>query len=155
LFASPGAKSANGRSETQMKKLTREEFLTLLAWSGVSLPLALMGAGSYRFVVPNFTFGPASSIKIGKPEDFSPGTQVYLSGDRLFLMSTDQGIMAMSATCTHLGCAVARVEWGYQCPCHGSKYDSSGLVLAGPAPKPLPWFKILQGPDGQLVVDTS
>lgn len=138
-----------------MKKLTREEFLTLLAWSSVGIPAALMGVGSYRFIVPNFTSGPGSVIKIGKPEDLPLGSQIFFSKERLFIVSTEQGIIAMSATCTHLGCAVARVEWGYQCPCHGSKYDSNGLVLAGPAPKPLPWFRVLQGPDGQLVVDTS
>jgi cytochrome b6-f complex iron-sulfur subunit len=138
-----------------MKKLTREEFLTLLAWSGVSLPVAMMGAGSLRFLVPNVTFGPLAAIKVGNREDFPPGTQVFFGKDRLFLISTERGISAMSATCTHLGCAVARVEWGYQCPCHGSKYDANGVVLVGPAPRPLPWFRILQAPDGQLVVDTS
>ncbi len=138
-----------------MKKLTREEFLTLLAWSGACLPLAMMGLGSFRFLVPNVTFGPPATIKVGKPEDFPPGTQVFFGKDRLFLISTERGIRAMSATCTHLGCAVSRVEWGYQCPCHGSKYDANGVVLAGPAPRPLPWFRILQAPDGQLVVDTT
>ena len=138
-----------------MKKLTRQEFLTIMAWSGAAIPAALMTLGSIRFLIPNFTFGPPSVIKIGKPGDLPPGTQIFLSKERLFLTSTEEGIMAMSATCTHLGCAVARVEWGYQCPCHGSKYDSQGRVLAGPAPRALPWFRIFEGPDGHLLVDTS
>jgi Rieske Fe-S protein len=82
-----------------MKKLSRQEFLTWLAWSSAGMQAAFMGLGSYRFV--------------------------------------------------------GKVEWGYQCPCHGSKFDSSGRVLRGPAPKPLPWFKMFQGPDGQLVADTK
>ena len=61
--------------------------------------------------------------------------------------------MAMSAVCTHLGCTVGKLEWGYQCPCHGSRFDTGGRVLRGPAPKPLPWFKIFQGSDGRMVVD--
>lgn len=138
-----------------MKELSRQEFLTWLAWSSAGIPAALMGLGSYRFFVPNLTFGPPTVFKIGKPEDFPPGSQTFLRENRLFIVSGEEGIMAMSATCTHLGCAIAKVEWGYQCPCHGSKYDSSGRVLAGPAPTPLPWFKIFQGPDGQLVADTS
>jgi cytochrome b6-f complex iron-sulfur subunit len=138
-----------------MRKLTREEFLTLLAWGGASIPLTLTTIGSLRFLIPNSTSGPPNVIKIGRAEDFPPGSQVFFSKDRLFVVSTERGIMAMSAACTHLGCAVARVEWGYQCPCHGSKYDSSGLVVAGPAPRALPWFRILQAPDGQLVVDRS
>lgn len=113
-----------------------------------------MGFGSYRFLVPTLISGPPTVFTIGKPEDFLPGSQTFLRENRLFIVSTEKGIMAMSAKCTHLGCAVARMEWGYQCPCHGSKFDSSGRVLAGPAPEPLPWFKIFEGPDGHLVVDT-
>lgn len=138
-----------------MKKLSREEFLTWLAWGSVGIQATLMGFGSYRFLVPNIIFGPPTVFKIGKPEDFPPGSQTFLRENRLFIVSAEEGIMAMSAICTHLGCTVGKVEWGYQCPCHGSKFDSSGRVLAGPAPRPLPWFKIFQGPDGLLVTDTK
>lgn len=138
-----------------MDELSRQEFLAWLAWSAVGVPTAMITVGSYRFLVPNVTFGSPRVVKIGDPKDFPPESQTFLPQNRLFIVSSVQGIMAMSATCTHLGCAVGRVEWGYQCPCHGSKFDSSGRVLAGPAPDPLPWLKILQGPDDQLLVDTS
>lgn len=43
--------------------------------------------------------------------------------------------------CTHLGCIPARrkgemsaTDEGWLCACHGSKYDTSGRILAGPAP---------------------
>lgn len=138
-----------------MDELSRQEFLAWLAWSSFGIPTVLMGVGSYRFLVPNVTVGAPRVVKIGDPKDFPPGTQTFLAQSRLFIVSEEQGIKAMSATCTHLGCAVSRVEWGYQCPCHGSKFDPSGRVLAGPAPQPLAWFRILQGPDGKLVVDTG
>ncbi|MFQ5684010.1 MAG: ubiquinol-cytochrome c reductase iron-sulfur subunit [Candidatus Binatia bacterium] len=138
-----------------MKKLSRQEFFTWLAWGSAGIQAALMGLGSYRFLVPNLTFGPQPVFKIGNREDFPVGSRIFVRKHRLFIVSTDEGITAMSAICTHLGCTVGKVEWGYQCPCHGSKYDSNGLVLAGPAPKPLPWFKMFQGPDGQLAVDTK
>jgi cytochrome b6-f complex iron-sulfur subunit len=137
-----------------MKKLSRQEFLTLLAWSSVGIPASLMGIGSFKFFVPNVTYGLASSVKIGKPGDLPPGSDIFMPEQRLFITSKAGGIRAMSAICTHLGCTVGRVEWGYQCPCHGSRFDAAGRVLRGPAPKPLPWFKILQGPDGLLLVDT-
>lgn len=137
-----------------MRTISRQEFLAWLAWTSTGLPVALMGVGSFRFLVPNLTFGPPTMFRIGSPDDFPVGSQIFLPESRLFIAATGQGIGAMSAVCTHLGCTVSRVEWGFQCPCHGSKFNSSGSVLAGPAPKPLPWFKILQDPKGQLVVDT-
>jgi len=49
-------------------------------------------------------------------------------------------VRAFSATCTHQGCQVNRVSNGkIDCPCHGSVFDAStGAVVAGPAPSPLP-----------------
>ena len=137
-----------------MRKMTRQEFLTWLAWSGAGIPAALMTIGSFRFLVPDVVFGPPTMFKIGKPEDFPQGRQIFLPESRLFITSSTDGIGAMSAACTHLGCTIARVEWGFQCPCHGSKFDAKGRVVAGPAPQPLPWYQIFQDPEGQLVVDT-
>lgn len=39
--------------------------------------------------------------------------------------------------CTHLGCVPSREDYGWFCPCHGSRYDNSGRVLKGPAPRNL------------------
>jgi menaquinol-cytochrome c reductase iron-sulfur subunit len=42
----------------------------------------------------------------------------------------------------------------FQCPCHGSKYYGDGTNYAGPAPRPLRYFKLELAPeDGQLVVN--
>ena len=45
-----------------------------------------------------------------------------------------------SAVCTHVGCLCNQVADGtIDCPCHGSKFTiTTGAVVAGPAPSPLP-----------------
>lgn len=52
--------------------------------------------------------------------------------------ATDSAV-AFSAICTHQGCTVAPAGSELDCPCHGSRYSATtGKVLGGPAPKPLP-----------------
>jgi Rieske Fe-S protein len=41
---------------------------------------------------------------------------------------------AIDAVCTHEGCTITGADGGiYVCPCHGSRYNRSGQVMAGPA----------------------
>lgn len=51
----------------------------------------------------------------------------------------DCSLHAVSAACTHLGCAVHwnSAEKSWDCPCHGSRFDTEGTVLHGPAKAPL------------------
>jgi Rieske Fe-S protein len=44
-----------------------------------------------------------------------------------------------SAVCPHLGCVVSfdAVESTWNCPCHGSRFDSFGHVIVGPANRDL------------------
>jgi Rieske Fe-S protein len=52
----------------------------------------------------------------------------------------DGTVHSMSAVCVHLGCIVAwnAAEKTWDCPCHGSRYDSVGTVINGPANSDLP-----------------
>jgi menaquinol-cytochrome c reductase iron-sulfur subunit len=48
-------------------------------------------------------------------------------------------VTVFSPICTHLGCGYRwdGEEHKFKCPCHGSVFDLSGEVLAGPAPRRL------------------
>lgn len=63
-----------------------------------------------------------------------------LDGQRIGVYKDEQGkLHAVDTTCTHLGCEVAwnNAEKSWDCPCHGSRFTTSGDVLNGPAVKPL------------------
>ncbi len=53
--------------------------------------------------------------------------------------AADGEVTQLSAVCPHLGCIVHwnEAETSWDCPCHGSRFDTSGKVLAGPAETPL------------------
>jgi Rieske Fe-S protein len=44
-------------------------------------------------------------------------------------------IRALSVTCPHLGCSVAKSESGFGCPCHASNFDVAGKRVSGPSPR--------------------
>jgi Rieske Fe-S protein len=69
-----------------------------------------------------------------------------------------QKIVAMDATCTHLGCAlpVPRPDSDtIVCNCHQSQFSVTGDLLGGPATKPLKRYPVCKGSDGLLRIDTS
>jgi cytochrome b6-f complex iron-sulfur subunit len=68
------------------------------------------------------------------------------------LFRDQEGVYAISKICTHLGCIVRNMGAGFECPCHGSRFAADGSVTKGPAPQPLPWYKVT-GAGGEYVVD--
>ena len=65
-------------------------------------------------------------------------------------------LQALFQRCVHLGC---RVPWcgpsqGFECPCHGSKYNSVGEYFAGPAPRNLDRFEV-EDRGGRLIIKTG
>ncbi|MFC7842734.1 FAD-dependent oxidoreductase [Streptomyces sp. NPDC001046] len=68
------------------------------------------------------------------------GAVVRADGHRVAVYRDDDGALhAVSARCTHLGCLVDfnAAERAWECPCHGSRFDTDGKVIQGPATKPL------------------
>jgi glycine/D-amino acid oxidase-like deaminating enzyme/nitrite reductase/ring-hydroxylating ferredoxin subunit len=68
------------------------------------------------------------------------GGIVELNGERAAIYKDEQGALtALSPVCTHLGCIVSwnTAEKSWDCPCHGSRFDTSGAVIQGPAVRDL------------------
>jgi nitrite reductase/ring-hydroxylating ferredoxin subunit len=64
------------------------------------------------------------------------GRIVQLDGRKLAVYRDEAGhLTVMSAACSHLGCIVGwnDTERSWDCPCHGSRFDAQGQVIAGPA----------------------
>ena len=86
----------------------------------------------------------------------SAGSVISIPRRRMYVLADAKGVAAVSTVCPHLGCVVARHDdGGYTCPCHGSKFDTTGKVTGGPSPRGLIWNEISLGPDGRLIVDAS
>lgn len=61
---------------------------------------------------------------------------------------------AFSSICTHEGCSVGTFDGRrIGCPCHGSTFDTSGVNVGGPAPRPLAEYRAsLDATAGTLTV---
>ena len=67
------------------------------------------------------------------------------------------GVMALWQKCVHLGCRVPSCvpSQGFECPCHGSKYNIHGEYEAGPAPRNLDRFGVEVNDAGDLIIQTG
>ena len=140
--------------EEEPKEYSRRQFFRHLSWSVIGIA----GLAAIPFVVSSLI--PRKVIEnkriwIGKPGDFPINRMTYLPQSRLFILHDHQGLAAMSAICTHLGCVVEHDASGFLCPCHGSCYSSEGLVLNGPASRNLPWFQVVALPNQSLMVNIN
>jgi len=119
--------------------------------------------GTLRFLYPNVLNEPPSKEKAGFPDDFEEGKVVDRFKDKNFWIVRYEGkIIALSTTCTHLGCTPNYLEreGKFKCPCHGSGFygppmGNPGINFEGPAPRPLERWAVSVGDDGQIVVDKS
>ncbi len=70
----------------------------------------------------------------------------------------EPSLMALWQRCVHLGCRVPSCEssQGFECPCHGSKYNFHGEYQDGPAPRNMDRFVLeIDDATGDLVIDTG
>lgn len=87
-------------------------------------------------------------VKLGE------GVVIEEEGHKLAVFrNDDDGLQVSSAVCSHMGCIVHwnSAEKSWDCPCHGSRFDTSGEVLEGPALRALTKLSDLLDQDGNLI----
>ena len=135
-----------------MKKLTRREFLRLVTNSLLGLSGALGLGGIIRFLSFELDPVPPDHYDLGPADSYPQNTHIMLMQIPAFLIHNADGFLAFSLICTHLGCAVEQKESGFECPCHGSRYDGQGYVTRGPANKSLRRLRLETNQAGNLIL---
>ncbi len=144
-------------SVTDSPETSRRGFLHLASVAvgsfvaSISVGVAWLLRSARPLVLPD----RSPRFKAGMPDQFPPGTIREFPRHKAVLFSDEAGLHAISTVCTHLGCVVGRHEKGFDCPCHGSKFDPEGRIISGPAPSGLPWLRIERLPSGRLAVDAG
>ena len=151
--AAAGGLAAIGPEDNEINRARRR-----LVWATVGAFLTAWLLAFFRFFLPRTLFEPATSFKIGYPEEYGLGVDTkFQQKYRIWVDRTPDRIFVIYARCTHLGCTP---DWKpsenkFKCPCHGSGYDSESINFEGPAPRPMDRAHIETAPDGQILVDVS
>ena len=131
----------------------RRRFLALVAAGSAAWIAGALGALAARFLggdraesaSPAVLVGPVAAYAGPSPVEAllsysrPDGYRSESRRERVFIVRRGESLVALSSTCTHLGCSV---RWDgssnlFLCPCHGGKYRADGTVAGGPPPAPL------------------
>jgi Rieske Fe-S protein len=131
-----------------MKQYTRRELITKAACVGICWLSACEQNSGIKPRVGKIELMHISKVPLGLS---------ILSVERLVLLRDEKGIGVFSLVCTHQTCLLEKEDsdGGFQCPCHGSRFDSFGKVLNGPAIIDLPWYALEINKNGIIEVDFS
>lgn len=159
--------------------VSRRQFFNRALTATFGSFLAILGIELLAFMWPRLKGGFGASIDAGAVTDLIAATRTpdggvvpaFIPEARAYVVPVDDtnlsaqfegksvaagGLMALYQRCVHLGC---RVPWcatsqGFECPCHGSKYDGIGEYFGGPAPRNLDRFMV-EVIDTRFVIHTG
>ena len=158
--------------------VTRRLFILGGFWSTLGLALVGLIGPSLDFSYPRRVAGATRPVFVSPDRIPAPGDDpVAIPEGRFFLLNLEPGptpkgddvpepggLLALWRKCPHLGCTVPwrsdfnifdRTGW-FVCPCHGSTYTKrGGVIVKGPAPRPMDTFDIEVKDDGSGIVVTT
>jgi nitrite reductase/ring-hydroxylating ferredoxin subunit len=143
---------AAGPSRLDPEPIPRRDALGLAALWSMASALLFSLIGMSRLPKAAVLASPSKKFRVTLPETLAAGQSFVPPGRNVSVFRDQDGVHAVSLICTHLGCIVKPTGEGFDCPCHGSRYDREGSVVKGPAPKALSWLKVTNA-SGQWVVD--
>lgn len=105
----------------------------------VATPRARAAVARWRPAASMFDLPPNGPFVATIAERHADGWHETRKESVVFIDKVGDDYVAMSATCTHLGCRVAwdAASTQYKCPCHGGVFNRQGEVVAGPPPEGL------------------
>jgi cytochrome b6-f complex iron-sulfur subunit len=127
-------------------ELSRRRFLGyVLGFSVVATAVGVLTpVVGYLWPPSKAAAGESGRVEVGKEIDLpvGQGKVVPVNDKPVIVVNTTQGgLKAYSAICTHFGCIV---QWDQPrqfilCPCHDGRFNPiNGAVISGPPPAPLP-----------------
>jgi len=139
----------------------RRSFLNRL-WSflGIIALIELVWMGGSilkRSKSPKATKVKDNFIAAGQAENFAANSVTAVPAGQFYLTRQGDGsFLALSRTCTHLGCSVPWDEKArkFICPCHGSSFDIAGRALTPPATRGLDSYP-LRIENGTILVNIA
>lgn len=144
------AERARAIPKTPTESLTRRGFLQWALGFSVVATIGGIVVPVIGYVWPpaRSSGGGANRVLVGTTKDLPVGqAKVMPVNDKpvIVVNTSAGGVKAFSAICTHLGCVV---EWNQSkqfivCPCHDGRFNpTTGAVISGPPPSPLPSLKV-------------
>jgi cytochrome b6-f complex iron-sulfur subunit len=140
--------AAGTASDTASKKsVSRRQFLNIAWLASLGFFIVDVAGVTFLFAMPRFKEGEFGGIfTIGTVADLPNAGAAPLNYPKvkLWISNTENGLMALYKVCTHLGCLYnwSDQDGKFECPCHGSQYQSNGTYIQGPAPRSLDRFPV-------------
>lgn len=146
LFIATGAVGAVGVASVIWPFVSQmaPDAATVAAGAPVDFDLAPVAEGQ---IVKLFWRGKLIFVRHRTPKEIKDAQDVNLASlpdpqpDSARVKEGKAEWLVVYGNCTHLGCVPLGHEGpyeGWQCPCHGSIFDTSGRIRQGPAPTNLP-----------------